>query len=199
MSYEIEEAWYDRLREDERGLIKASLDRLEKHQDWVWGLKKNTPPKQSFQMIEAYALGRTQKQIIEEFRSKESVVRAVIFCACRALSHWHFHGYEEAPELSSSIDRLTLSVAARNLLKNERIDTIDRLLSYSWDKLRKLEGFGPRRLDEIERALNEHGFRIAGPPRGDDDLAALLARRRRIVHQLDMIDAEIRAKSLTVT
>jgi hypothetical protein len=54
----------------------------------------------------------------------------------------------------------SLSVRTMNVLKNEEIDTLDKLCALSAGELLRLPNFGRRSLKEIEDALVERGLRL---------------------------------------
>ena len=61
---------------------------------------------------------------------------------------------------SSTIDDLNLCVRTVGVLRSSGIEQVADLVTLTPRKVKRLYGVGSRVLDEIERALDAHGFRL---------------------------------------
>ena len=71
---------------------------------------------------------------------------------------------EEEPEvdenLSKVIEDLDLSLRAFHCLKKENINTVEDILNYGSNELKKIRNFGKKSYTEVEEAVNELGYEI---------------------------------------
>ena len=68
--------------------------------------------------------------------------------------------------LSESIDSLNLSIRSHNCLKRAGVETIDDLISHTYDEMRSVRNLGKRSLREIEEKLKERGYAFKENPIG---------------------------------
>lgn len=59
-----------------------------------------------------------------------------------------------------TLESLSLTVRAYNCLKAERIDTVEKLLTYTANEILKTPNLGRRQLDEITNALAQRGLKL---------------------------------------